>query len=195
MWNWFTILKLNTNEKKGNTEINAFRYRIQRTIFLDWLRDLRRVFIEWGETLFVKHPTEYPRRPTSIFERCTNAYGNGIVGAIMPLSCSLPLLCQLLTPERSSTERGRRSIHSRQTALILDEAVVQACSSDHFVAVASKTAREGSKMPRADAKVLESYSIPRPPAGLLSVFLRVYQKMCKRRTNKSQRHCWQQRMT
>ena len=149
MWNWFTILKLNTNEKKGNTEINAFRYRIQRTIFLDWLRDLRRVFIEWGETLFVKHPTEYPRRPTSIFERCTNAYGNGIVGAIMPLSCSLPLLCQLLTPERSSTERGRRSIHSRQTALILDEAVVQACSSDHFVAY--------SYLPQHPIKSLTAY--------------------------------------
>ena len=48
--------------------------------------------------------------------------------------------------------------------------VVCATSSDHFVAVASKTVREGSKMPRADVKVLKSYSIPRPPEGLLSVF-------------------------
>lgn len=48
--------------------------------------------------------------------------------------------------------------------------VVCATSSDHFVAVASKTVREGSKMPRADEKVLLGYSIPKPPEGLLSVF-------------------------
>ena len=48
--------------------------------------------------------------------------------------------------------------------------VVCATSSDHFVAVASKTVREGSKMPRADPKVLAGYSIPRPPESLLSVF-------------------------
>ncbi|WP_424973462.1 restriction endonuclease subunit S [Dinoroseobacter sp. S124A] len=48
--------------------------------------------------------------------------------------------------------------------------VVCATSSDHFVAVASKTVREGSKMPRADVKVLQGYSIPKPPEGLLSVF-------------------------
>lgn len=48
--------------------------------------------------------------------------------------------------------------------------VVCATSSDHFVAVASKTVREGSKMPRADEKVLRGYSIPKPPEGLLSVF-------------------------
>lgn len=48
--------------------------------------------------------------------------------------------------------------------------VVCATSSDHFVAVASKTVREGSKMPRADWNVLRSYSIPRPPDGLLAAF-------------------------
>ncbi|MBF0268803.1 MAG: hypothetical protein HQL44_09430 [Alphaproteobacteria bacterium] len=48
--------------------------------------------------------------------------------------------------------------------------VVCTTSSDHFVAVASKTVREGSKMPRADEKVLLGYSIPKPPEGLLSVF-------------------------
>ena len=48
--------------------------------------------------------------------------------------------------------------------------VVCATSSDHFVAVASKTVREGSKMPRADWKVLRNYSIPKPPAGLLGIF-------------------------
>ena len=48
--------------------------------------------------------------------------------------------------------------------------VVCATSSDHFVAVASKTVREGSKMPRADWKVLQEYSIPKPAVGLLKTF-------------------------
>lgn len=45
-----------------------------------------------------------------------------------------------------------------------------AASSDHFVAVASKTVREGSKMPRADWNVLKKYPLPRPPDGLLGTF-------------------------
>jgi type I restriction enzyme S subunit len=48
--------------------------------------------------------------------------------------------------------------------------VVCATSSDHFVAVASKTVREGAKMPRADWSVLEKYPLPRPPAGLGAAF-------------------------
>lgn len=48
--------------------------------------------------------------------------------------------------------------------------MVCATSSDHFVAVASKTVREGSKMPRADWSVLKKYVIPTPPEGLLGVF-------------------------
>ena len=48
--------------------------------------------------------------------------------------------------------------------------VVCATSSNHFVAVASKTVREGSKMPRADWKVLQNYPIPKPPVGLLGIF-------------------------
>ena len=48
--------------------------------------------------------------------------------------------------------------------------VVCATSSDHFVAVATKTVREGSKMPRADWKVLQKYSLPKPPLGLLGIF-------------------------
>ena len=48
--------------------------------------------------------------------------------------------------------------------------VLCATSSDHFVAVASKTVREGSKMPRADWRVLQEYVIPKPPRGLLDVF-------------------------
>ena len=48
--------------------------------------------------------------------------------------------------------------------------VVTATSSDHFVAVASKTVREGSKMPRADWKVLANFNIPVPPLELLDDF-------------------------
>ena len=48
--------------------------------------------------------------------------------------------------------------------------VLCATSSDHFVAVASKTVREGSKMPRADWKVLQEYVIPKLPEGLLDIF-------------------------
>ena len=60
--------------------------------------------------------------------------------------------------------------------------VVCATSSDHFIAVASKTVREGSKMPRADEKVLNGYPIPKPPEGLLSVFndtIRPITQQCK----------------
>ena len=57
---------------------------------------------------------------------------------------------------------------------IRDEAdwpvVLCATSSDHFVAVASKTVREGSKMPRADWKVLREYVIPKLPGALLKTF-------------------------
>lgn len=48
--------------------------------------------------------------------------------------------------------------------------VLCATSSDHFVAVASKTVREGSKMPRADWNVLKKYPIPKPSEGLLVAF-------------------------
>ena len=55
-------------------------------------------------------------------------------------------------------------------------------SSDHFVAVASKTVREGSKMPRADLKVLLNYAIPKPHEGLLGIFndgVRPIAQQCK----------------
>ena len=48
--------------------------------------------------------------------------------------------------------------------------VLCATSSDHFVAVASKTVREGSKMPRVDWKVLQQYEIPIPPGSLHETF-------------------------
>ena len=60
--------------------------------------------------------------------------------------------------------------------------VLCATSSDYFVAVASKTMREGSKMPRADWNVLRDYVIPKPPRGLLEVFndtVRTVAAQCK----------------
>ena len=48
--------------------------------------------------------------------------------------------------------------------------VLCATSSDRFVALASKTVREGSKMPRADWNVLREYIIPKPPGTLLKMF-------------------------
>ncbi len=50
--------------------------------------------------------------------------------------------------------------------------VLCATSSDHFVAVASKTVREGSKMPRADWQVLRRYRMLKPPSELLATFNR-----------------------
>lgn len=55
-------------------------------------------------------------------------------------------------------------------------------SSDHFVSVASKTVKEGSKMPRADWNVLKQYPVPAPPPGLLAVFnetVNAITKQCK----------------
>lgn len=60
--------------------------------------------------------------------------------------------------------------------------VLCATSSDYFVAVASKTMREGSKMPRADWNVLRDYVIPKPPKELLEVFndtVRAIAAQCK----------------
>lgn len=60
--------------------------------------------------------------------------------------------------------------------------VLCATTSDCFVAVASKTMREGSKMPRADWNVLRDYVIPMPPKGLLEVFndtIRAVAAQCK----------------
>ena len=60
--------------------------------------------------------------------------------------------------------------------------ILCATSSDHFVAVASKTVREGSKMPRADWKVLQQYEILKPVGGLLNTFndaVRPIAEQCK----------------
>lgn len=58
-----------------------------------------------------------------------------------------------------------RPIDSKLRGLVL-----MTVSSDPFVAVTSQTMREGSKMPRADWKQMQTYSVPLPPDGLLSSF-------------------------
>ena len=48
--------------------------------------------------------------------------------------------------------------------------VLMVVSSDRFIAEASQTMREGSKMPRADWKLMAKYPVPLPPKGLLEHF-------------------------
>ena len=48
--------------------------------------------------------------------------------------------------------------------------VLMTVSSDEFVAEASQTMREGSKMPRADWKIMTQYPVALPPSGLLELF-------------------------
>jgi len=48
--------------------------------------------------------------------------------------------------------------------------VLMTASSDRFVAEASQTMREGSKMPRADWKVMTQYPCFLPPSGILDSF-------------------------
>jgi type I restriction enzyme, S subunit len=48
--------------------------------------------------------------------------------------------------------------------------VLMTVSSDGFIAVTSQTMKEGSKMPRADWKQMQAYSVPLPPSGLLNTF-------------------------
>lgn len=48
--------------------------------------------------------------------------------------------------------------------------VLMTVSSDPFVAVTAQTMREGSKMPRADWKQMQTYPTPLPPDGLLGSF-------------------------
>lgn len=48
--------------------------------------------------------------------------------------------------------------------------VLMTVSSDKFVAEASQTMREGSKMPRADWKLMKKFPVALPPKGLLANF-------------------------
>lgn len=46
-------------------------------------------------------------------------------------------------------------------------------SSERFVAIASKTAKEGSKMPRVDWRYMKNYNVLIPPDSILSYFNRI----------------------
>jgi type I restriction enzyme S subunit len=48
--------------------------------------------------------------------------------------------------------------------------VLMTASSDPFVAEASQTMREGSKMPRADWKIMKQYPVALPPKSILDTF-------------------------
>ena len=48
--------------------------------------------------------------------------------------------------------------------------VLMTASSNHFVKTAAQTAREGSKMPRADWKVMQQFEVPCPPRSILKAF-------------------------
>jgi len=52
-------------------------------------------------------------------------------------------------------------------------------SSDEFVAVASKTMREGSKMPRADWNFMKQYPVLLPPSPILSDFDKIIDDIVK----------------
>lgn len=58
----------------------------------------------------------------------------------------------------------------RSAADDLRALVLLTASSDRFVATVSQSVREGSKMPRADWKVMSSYPIMLPPHGILATF-------------------------
>jgi type I restriction enzyme S subunit len=53
---------------------------------------------------------------------------------------------------------------------ILHGIVLMTVSSDAFVALTAQNMREGSKMPRADWKQMQAYSVQLPPHELLSIF-------------------------
>ena len=58
----------------------------------------------------------------------------------------------------------------RPNSSTLHGLVLMTVSSDAFVALTAQTMREGSKMPRADWKQMQAYSVPLPPDGLLDIF-------------------------
>jgi type I restriction enzyme S subunit len=58
----------------------------------------------------------------------------------------------------------------RPTTDELRSFVLLTVSNDKFVAEASQTMREGSKMPRADWKLMKKFPVALPPTGLLTTF-------------------------
>jgi type I restriction enzyme S subunit len=57
--------------------------------------------------------------------------------------------------------------------------ILMTVSSDGFVAVTAQTMKEGSKMPRADWKQMQQYSVSVPPEGLLRAFNSVIESAIK----------------
>lgn len=66
----------------------------------------------------------------------------------------------------------------RTTESVLYQYVLFLLSSDEFVDLASKTVREGSKMPRADWKFLLKFDFRLPPKALLTSFSNVVTPIC-----------------
>jgi type I restriction enzyme, S subunit len=56
----------------------------------------------------------------------------------------------------------------------LRSVVLMTVSSDKFVAEASQTMREGSKMPRADWKLMKKFPVALPSKGLLPTFTDIF---------------------
>jgi type I restriction enzyme, S subunit len=69
------------------------------------------------------------------------------------------------------------SIIIRPAADQLQAFVLLTVSSDWFVAVVSKTAKEGSKMPRADWNLMETHEVAVPPPRLLNAFRDIAQPL------------------
>jgi type I restriction enzyme S subunit len=67
------------------------------------------------------------------------------------------------------------SIVIRPKDVTLHGLILMTMSSDEFIAVTTQQMKEGSKMPRADWKQMQAYSIPLPPSGLLGNFDEVIQ--------------------
>lgn len=68
---------------------------------------------------------------------------------------------------RRPTYRGLRTIQEIMRKTLEQKFEPHAYA---FVAATSQTMREGSKMPRADWKQMQTYPAPLPPAGLLRSF-------------------------
>jgi type I restriction enzyme, S subunit len=62
------------------------------------------------------------------------------------------------------------AIVMRPTEEAFGPLALSVASSDHFVAVASKSAKEGSKMPRADWKQMQAYPVMLPSTGVMEQF-------------------------
>lgn len=74
--------------------------------------------------------------------------------------------------EAHGQDTMRRVTFYGQEKSTLHSLVLMTVSSDAFVAMASQTAKEGSKMPRADWKQMQAHPVLRPPNQILEAFNR-----------------------